>query len=75
MAVMSDPVIPRSAWTDVVAAKRATRSELIEKHRSASESSPIVSKITKIADVDSLTRLIASKEASAEDVIRAYISK
>jgi hypothetical protein len=75
MAVMSDPVVPRSAWTDVVAAKRATRNGLVDKYHCTSESSPIVSKITKIADVGSLTRLIASKEVSAEDVIRAYISK
>jgi hypothetical protein len=75
MAATSDPVVPRSTWTDVVAAKRATRSQLVEKHRCTSENSPVTLKVTKIADVDSLTRLIVSGEASAEGVIRAYISK
>jgi inosine-uridine nucleoside N-ribohydrolase len=75
MAAMSETVVSKSAWTDVVAAKRATRRELVEKHSCTSESSPVAPKITKITDVDSLTRLISSGEVSAEGVIRAYISK
>lgn len=75
MAVDSEIMAPKSAWTEVVAAKRAIRDRHIEEHRSMSMNSSPTAKITKVSDIDSLTRLIESGDVSAEDVVKAYIAK
>lgn len=75
VAVNSETMAPKSAWTEVVAAKRAIRDKHIEEHRSTSVNSSPAAKITKISDIDSLTRLIESGDVSAEDVVKAYIAK
>lgn len=75
--MVTDPDLakPRTAWTDVVATKRAIRTQLIEKHRDASKSSSSGIKITENADISSLTQLLELGQISAEDVVKAYIIK
>ena len=75
--MVTDPHLtkPRTVWTDVVAAKRAIRTQLIEKHRDVSKSSSSTIKVTRIADISSLTQSLGLGEISAEDVVNAYIIK
>jgi hypothetical protein len=75
MAAKPELMPTKTAWTDVVAAKRAIRNEHIERHRSTFANSPLAAKILDIADIDSLIQLLEGGEASAEDVVKAYIAK
>lgn len=66
---------PKAAWTDVVAAKRATRDELVKKHLARSNVSPLAANIAKIDNIRALTQLLEKGEVSAEDVMSVYITK
>lgn len=65
---------PKTAWRDIVAAKRATRDELIKKHLIWSKISPAAD-ITNVDDISALTQLLEKGEVSAEDVVNMYITK
>lgn len=65
---------PKTAWTDVVAAKRATRSELVKKHL-ARPRSPPAADTTNVDNIGALTQLLEKGEMSAEEVVNMYIIK
>lgn len=63
------------SWEEVVTAKRLERDALIEKHHTPASEPDSHMRITDVADVDILTKLIESEKITAESVIRGYVQK
>lgn len=63
------------SWEEVVTAKRLERNALIERHCDSASGLESHTRITDIADVDTLTHLIESRALTAETVTRAYIQR
>jgi hypothetical protein len=75
MSANQESTAPKSAWTEVVAAKQRTRNEHVKKYLNTPVDSTLFSTITHLDDVDSLMLLLEKGEISAEEIVRAYISK
>jgi hypothetical protein len=75
MLTQVKPVRSTTPWTEVVEAKRAIRSQHIEKHQDKTGSLRDDTNITGFADISTLTQLLESKKLSAEDIITAYIQR
>jgi hypothetical protein len=75
MAADQVTTVPKTTWTDVVAAKQSIRNEQVKKHATNSMESSLITKVTGINDVEALTLLLEKGKHSAEEIIRAYISK
>jgi len=75
MATNQVASVPKTTWTDVVAAKQSIRNEQVKKHATNSMDSSLITKITDIDNVEALTLLLEKEELSAEEVVRAYITK
>jgi hypothetical protein len=75
MAADQVTTVPKTTWTDVVAAKQSIRNEQVKKHATNSMESSLITKVTGINDVEALTLLLEKGKHSAEEIIRASISK
>jgi hypothetical protein len=75
MSTQEDPIRAKLPWTEIVETKRAIRSQHIEKHRHDVEHSENDARITGNPDISALTKLLESKQVSAEDIVTAYIQK
>ena len=75
MTVAEDSPSLRRPWTEVVAAKRAIREEHIKNPRDLSKTRRPVTNFTELADIETLTKLYQSGQASVQEVITAYIDK
>lgn len=62
-------------WVEVVKAKRLARDALIEQHRTEAADLDDYTRITDIADVDALIKLIEAQALTVEVVVRAYIQR
>jgi hypothetical protein len=75
MLTKEEPARSKTPWAGVVEAKRAIRSQYIEKHQDKIGKSVIDTNITETSDIGVLTQLLESKKVSAEDVVTAYIQR
>jgi hypothetical protein len=75
MLAKEEPVHYKTPWAEVVEAKRAIRSQHIEKHQDKIGNSVTDTNITETSDISVLTQLLKSKKVSAGDVVTAYIQK
>jgi hypothetical protein len=75
MLTKEEPVHSKTPWGEVVEAKRAIRSQHIEKYQDKTGNLVVDTKITGNSDISVLTQLLESKKVSAEDIITAYIQK
>ena len=75
MLIKEEPTRYKTPWAEVVEAKRAIRSQHIEKHQDKIGKSVIETNITETSDISVLTQLLESKKVSAEDVVTAYIQR
>jgi hypothetical protein len=75
MLAQEEMVRSKAPWTEVVEAKRAIRSQHIEKHQDNTRNSGIDTNITGTSDISTFIQLLESKKVSAEDVITAYIQQ
>lgn len=75
MAIISNEAVsgPKTPWTEVVAAKRAAREALLEKHRPDGDLKFSVG--ADIVDVHDIINLLQTKQVSAVDLIRGFISR
>ena len=65
--------MPHRPWREVVATKRAIRDAQIKEQQPNLDARD--DRITDIAEVEQLARLIETRELSAEAVVKAYILK
>lgn len=59
-------------WAEVAAAKRAVRDEHVKKHANVYKDASLAA---DVVDIETLTDLLGSGKASAEQLIRAYIAR
>lgn len=64
---------PSLSWKNVVESKRSVRLQAVAPYLELEI--PRTDPITEISDVDELSRMIQSRELSAEEVILAYINR
>ncbi|QPC65778.1 hypothetical protein HYE67_008009 [Fusarium culmorum] len=75
MVMVSEEAISGSQrpWTEIVAAKRATREALLEKHRPDGDLKPSAG--AEIVDIQDIINLLETKQVSAVDLIRGFIAR
>ncbi|KAK2054570.1 amidase [Colletotrichum caudatum] len=75
MTSSKHPADKDGSWTEVADAKRAARDAQLRKHESANAVSASTGLGADVVDIETLTGLLRTGQASAEELTRAYIAR